>query len=98
VLIRAIGPGLAPYGVTGLLVDPRIEIFSGSNRIDGNDNWGGSAILVDAGDSVGAFRIAENGSKDAMAVVTLPPGGYTVHVSSADGTAGVVLLEVYSLR
>ncbi len=98
VLIRAIGPGLAPYGVTGLLVDPRIEIYSGSTRIDGNDNWGGGPVLLDAGDSVGAFRIDGAGSKDAMALVTLPPGGYTVHVSSADGTAGVVLLEVYSLR
>ncbi|MBX7123059.1 MAG: peptidylprolyl isomerase [Opitutaceae bacterium] len=98
VLIRAIGPGLAPYGVTGVLADPKIEIFSGSNRIDGNDNWGGSSVLVDAGDSVGAFRITENASKDAMSVVTLPPGGYTVHVSSGNGAAGVVLLEVYSLR
>lgn len=98
VLIRAIGPGLAPYGVTGVLADPKIEIFSGSNRIDGNDNWGGSSVLVDAGDSVGAFRISENASKDAMSVVTLPPGGYTVHVSSGNGAAGVVLLEVYSLR
>ncbi|MBP8155143.1 MAG: peptidylprolyl isomerase [Nitrospira sp.] len=98
VLVRAIGPGLAPYGVTGLLADPRIEIFSGSNRIDGNDNWGGGPILVDAAASVGAFGIENSSSKDAMALVTLPPGGYTVHVSSGDGTAGVVLLEVYSLR
>jgi len=98
VLIRAIGPGLAPFNVPGFLADPRIEIFHGSDLIDGNDNWAGNAILLDAGGSVGAFQIADTGSKDAMALVTVPPGGYTVHVRSTDGSAGVVLLEVYSLR
>jgi hypothetical protein len=40
VLIRAIGPTLAPFGVTDLLADPKLELFSGPGKIAENDNWG----------------------------------------------------------
>jgi hypothetical protein len=34
-LMRAVGPGLAPFGVTGLLADPRLELYQGGTRIAG---------------------------------------------------------------
>jgi len=38
-LLRGIGPGLTPFGVTGVLSDPRLEIFFGPTPIAINDNW-----------------------------------------------------------
>ncbi len=96
VLVRAVGPGLDRLDVTGTLADPTLEVYHGSVRIDSNDNWGGSAAIDAASRRIGAFDIASTG-KDAAILLTLPPGSYTAQVRSADGSAGVVLLEVYAL-
>jgi len=39
-LERGIGPSLAAFGITGILADPTLAIFSGPNQIAFNDNWG----------------------------------------------------------
>ena len=96
VLIRAIGPTLVPFGVTGALVDPKLELFTGSTKINENDNWGGSAALADAFRSVAAFDLPA-ASSDAVLLVTLEPGSYTAQVSGVGSTTGVALVEVYEV-
>lgn len=89
-VIRAVGPGLAAFGVTGTMADPKIELYSGQNKIGENDNWDTSTLA--AQQAVGAFALP-NGSRDAVLVTTLNPGGYTVQITG--GTTGVVLVEAY---
>jgi hypothetical protein len=99
VLIRAVGPTLATFGVGGTLGDPKLEIYQGTNLIATNDNWGGgtdAAILTSAAASVGSFPLTP-GSKDAAIIATLPLGGYTVQVSGVGGTTGSAIVEVYEL-
>ena len=96
VLIRAIGPSLAAFGVTGVLADPKLELFSGSAKINENDNWAGADALVNSFSSVGAFALDVN-SKDAALLATLAPGSYTVQVSGVANTTGVALVEVYEI-
>ena len=99
VLIRAVGPTLATFGVGGTLGDPKLEIYQGTNLIATNDNWGGgtdAAILASAAASVGSFPLTP-GSKDAAIIATLPLGGYTVQVSGVGGTTGSAIVEVYEL-
>jgi len=101
VLIRATGPALAGFGVTGTIADPRLELFSGSTKLAENDNWGtavGSATLATAATftSVGAFQLTA-GSRDAALVATLAPGGYTAQVSGVGNGTGVALVEVYEV-
>ena len=98
VLIRALGPALGAFGVTGTLADPRLRIFRGSDLIAENDNWGGDPLVTAAGRSVAAFAVADPASKDAMLLLTLPPGAYTAEVSGINGTTGVALLEAYEVR
>ncbi len=94
VLVRASGPALAPFGLAGLMPDPRLDLFAGDRRIDGNDDW--SAATRAAQDSVGAFAFPA-GSKDAVLIATLSPGSYTAQVTPGGGTPGVALVEVYEL-
>lgn len=94
-LIRAIGPGLAPFGVPGTLVDPRLELYTGSTLLAVNDNW--EATSVAAFSAVGAFNLPAN-SRDAALLVTLAPGSYTAQVSGLGNTTGVALVEVYVLN
>lgn len=98
VLIRAIGPtlGAAPFNVGGAMADPKLELFRGQSVIAENDNWGGDAQLTTVAGSVGAFALGDPGSRDAVLLVTLPPGGYTAQVSGVNG-GGLALVEVYEV-
>ena len=96
VLVRAIGPGLAAFGIGDAMPDPTLALFSGSTQIAQNDNWGGALPLTTAGNAVGAFTIPLFDSKDAMLVATLAPGNYSAQVTG-NGAGGSVLVEVYEV-
>jgi phosphodiesterase/alkaline phosphatase D-like protein len=109
VLIRAIGPTLAAFGVTNALSRPMLSVYQGDRLLASNSGWAGSPVagtttsrdqtetLLDAFDRAGAFRLVDEASPDAALTLSLPPASYTVQVKSGDGTAGSVLLEVYDL-
>ena len=101
VLIRGVGPGLAAQGVASPLADPVLKVFKGSEQIATNDNWSSDAsaatAVTAAETATGAFHLA-SGSKDAAIVMTLAPGLYTVHVSGANNTTGVALVEIYEVE
>lgn len=97
VLVRAIGPTLAGFGVGGVLADPRMELYSSTSQLlAANDNWGGGSALADAFRQVGAFPL-EAGAKDAALVRSLEPGSYTVEVAGVGGGGGVALVEIYEV-
>jgi hypothetical protein len=94
-LVRAVGPTLATFGVTGVLPDPKLTLF-GTNQtvLATNDGWGGTAALSAAFAETGAFALPTN-SLDAAILSSLPVGAYTADVQGESGDTGVVLLEVY---
>lgn len=93
VLIRAVGPTLATFGLGGTMPDPKFELYDGSRKIAENNNWDASTTQVAA--AVGAFALNAN-SLDAAGVYELDAGkGYSIHVLSNNGQGGVVLFEVY---
>jgi hypothetical protein len=96
-LVRGIGPTLTTlFSVPGTLTDPKLTLFSGSNAIKSNDNWGGDANLVTISQQVGAFNIPAPTTKDAVLAADLTPGNYTAQVTAASGdTSGVALAEFY---
>ena len=93
VLLRAVGPALAGFGVAGVLPNPRLQLFDAAGGVVAeNDDWSGDdAAAAMAG--VGAFGLA-GGARDAALVITLAPGAYTMQVTDASGT-GVALAEIY---
>ncbi len=98
-LIRAIGPGLAPFGVANALPDPQLGLvpLGGSEPIATNDDWPDLVNVRAAFSAAGAFTLPA-GSKDAALVITLEPGAYTVVVSGVNGSAtGNALVEIYDL-
>lgn len=99
VLIRAVGPGLAVFGLTGVLAEPVVSLFSGSERLLTNTAWNSAPNAADiraARERVGAFVLAE-GARDSALLVTLSPGAYTIQVSGANNTTGLALVEVYEV-
>ncbi|MBL9195540.1 MAG: hypothetical protein JNJ82_24495 [Opitutaceae bacterium] len=101
VLIRAVGPGLAGFGVTAPLANPFLSVQRNGLTLFFNDNWSdqpGRTEVETATATAGAFPLAL-GSADAARVVTLTPGAYTVRVEGASATSagGSVLIEVYDI-
>ena len=100
-LIRADGPALTVFGVTGALAAPTLAVTSQATgaMLATNTGWGTNpnpAQVASIAAQVGAFPLA-SGSADCAVIVTLQPGAYTVQVSGVGGTTGVALAEVYEV-
>lgn len=94
-VIRAVGPKLAAFGVPGALADPKLEIYNASGaKVAENDNW--LPTLSGVFTMVGAFPL-DSGSRDAALIASLQPGSYTVQVRGADGGTGEALVEIYEI-
>ncbi len=99
-LVRAVGPALAAFGVADFLSDPRLELHRAgtATAIAANDDWGSaaSADAARAAADVGAFALPPDG-RDAVLLVTLPPGSYTAQVGGPGEARGIALVEVYEV-
>ncbi|MBI5694091.1 MAG: hypothetical protein HZC55_28785 [Verrucomicrobia bacterium] len=96
-LIRAIGPGLASFGVAGILADPELTLYDGPLAVASNDNWGSASNAGDilaAARQAGAFALPA-GSRDAALLVPLRAGAYTVRVGGVGNSTGTALVEIY---
>ncbi len=98
ILVRAIGPTLATYGVAGALAEPTLTLRRDGTVIATNTGWFTSpdaATIASVTTAVGAFPLPP-ASADSATVVDLPPGAYTVEVRGVADSTGVALLEVYA--
>jgi hypothetical protein len=97
ILIRAIGPTLASFGITNALATPTLTVANAQTKQSWtNSGWNVNPSLFDFAlpavfRSVGAFPLPDS-SRDAALNLMLAPGSYTVQVS---GGAGEVLTEIY---
>jgi hypothetical protein len=93
VIIRAIGPSLAPFGVGSVLADPTLELHGPTGDLLAmNDNWQDSQQA-----EIEATGIPPVDELESAIVRTLAPGAYTAVVSGSDGGTGTALVEVYDL-
>jgi hypothetical protein len=94
VVVRALGPSLAAFGVSQPLSDPVLTIFdSNGSAIASNNNWQSdpnNIVLLRDG-------LAPPNPLDSALVLHLPAGAYTAVVSGANGATGNALVEVYHL-
>jgi hypothetical protein len=94
VLLRAIGPSLANFGVPNALQDPTLELHDGNGVLLGsNDNW-----RSDQEAEIIATGIPPTNDLESAIVRNLIPGNYTAIVRGVNGTTGVALVEVYRLE
>jgi hypothetical protein len=92
-VVRALGPSLAQFGVPNPLANPTLGLYdSNGTLLMSNDNWKDSqqAALQNSG-----FQPPND--LDSAILVTLPTGNYTAIVSGKNGGTGISLVEVYRL-
>jgi hypothetical protein len=95
-LVRAVGPTLAGFGVSDALSDPKLDVFGAGDGVPiaTNDNWG-NPLLEPVTARVGAFPLTGAASKDAALMMTASVGAYTAQISAADSGLGTALAEIY---
>ena len=93
-LIRAIGPSLAQFGITNILADPALRLIDGNGvTIAFDDNWRDTQEAA-----IQATGNAPASDSESAILARLSPGSYTALVSGANGSTGVALVEVFKLR
>ena len=93
-LLRGIGPALRAFGVSDPIDDPKLQVFQGNTPLASNDDWQESLASTFA--TVGAFSLTPN-SRDAVLLLTLAPGSYTIQLSNNQNRAGPGLIEIYEV-
>ena len=94
VVVRAIGPSLTPFGISGALQDPTLELRNANGVIlRANDDWGQGqpAEIQQAG-------LAPSDPRESALIETLQAGNYTATVSGKGGATGVAVVEGYALQ
>ena len=95
VVVRALGPSLAAYGVSGVLSDPTLTIYDSTGSvIASNDNWQDN---VNCDRRQEEWTRADRMRSESALVLHLPAGAYTAIVRGANGATGNALVEVYHL-
>src|SRR6266404_2794160 len=93
VVIRAIGPSLAQFGLSDLLQNPTLELFDhNSTSIAFNDNWMDSQQA-----DIQASGHPPMDPRESAMVQTLVPDAYTAIVRGANNTTGTALVEMFDI-
>ena len=93
VILRAIGPSLAQFGLTDLLANPVLEVRAANGSVlMSNNNWKETqqTEIQDSG-------VAPTNDLESAIIMTLPPANYTAVVRGDQNTTGIGVVEVYDL-
>ena len=80
ILVRAAGPTLTQFGLTTVLLDPRLALFQGAVRVAENNDWTSSLAPTFAG--LGAFAFPASSRMPRLQHLA---GGHGVHTGEELG-------------
>lgn len=93
VLVRALGPSLTQFGLTGVLADPTLEL-RGPNGVllASNDNWKSSQQTA-----IENTGLQPQNDAESAILATLPATDHTAIVRGTNNSTGIGVVEVYDL-
>ena len=95
ILVRALGPTLSDFGVSGALVNPTLDLVNASGTvIRSNNDWKDDPQQRA---QIEAAGLGPSHDEEAALVETVPPGAYTAVVRGRNQTTGVGLVEAYNI-
>ncbi len=96
-LLRALGPTLAPYGVANALPRPVLSLFRGSRLLVSNEGWRADFATSNTTSASTELDLPPLFDAESALLVNLPAGNYTAVVTGSGVTAGTALVEIYEL-
>jgi hypothetical protein len=92
VMVLAIGPSLASFGLQGVLLDPELEVHDANGGVIGNDNWRSTQET-----EIRRTGLAPTHDKESAVLATLTPGNYTAVVRGKNDTTGIGVVQAYNI-
>jgi hypothetical protein len=93
VVVRAIGPSLASFGITNPLMDPTLELFDESGtQVAFNDDWQTSQKSL-----IEETTLVPGDSRESAIFACLRAGNYTAVVRGKNGATGIAVVEAYNV-
>ena len=94
VIVRALGPTLAQFGVPSVLADPMLELYDANGMLAAsNDNTPSPLHFSE----IRASGFAPPNGAEPAIIITKQAGNITAIVRGKNNTTGNALLEVYTL-
>jgi hypothetical protein len=94
IMIRAIGPSLAAFGISNPLQNPTVTLRDGNGaQLNYNNDW-----TDDNATEIYFSGLRPSSEAESAIIMTLPAGNYTAVVGGLNGGTGVGLVEVYNLN
>jgi hypothetical protein len=93
-LVRAIGPGLTPFGVSGAVSRPRLALHAGGQLLAESTGGVNDSEIIETSARAGAFALPL-ASADAALLTQLDGGAFTAQCTDLAGSTGLALLELY---
>lgn len=95
VVLRALGPTLAQFGISNALADPVMDVRDGNGaQVGFNDDWQNDPFAQ----TVAALGLAPGDPHESATLLTVSGGAYTAIVRGAtDDAIGVALVEAYEV-
>ncbi len=91
VVLRGMGPSLAAFGLTDLLLDPVLELHGADGAlILRNDNW-----KDDQRSQIEGTVFQPSDDRESVILATLTPAAYTAILTGKGNTTGVGVVEAY---
>lgn len=102
IIVRAIGPSLAGFGITDALANPTLGIFNASNtQIASNDNWRttqvGGIITGDQFAEINGSGLAPTNDAESAIIAELTPASYTAVVRGSGNSVGTAVVDAFDL-
>jgi hypothetical protein len=104
IIVRAIGPSLADFGITDALPNPTLEIHDANNNnaiVASNDDWKvtqvGGIITADQFAEISASGFAPGNDVESAIIANLSPGSYTAVVRGVGNSVGTGVVDAYDL-
>jgi uncharacterized delta-60 repeat protein len=102
IMVRAIGPSLAAFGITDVLANPTLEIHdSGNATVATNNDWRttqqGGLITGDQWAEINSSGLAPTKDLESAIIIDLAPGNYTAVVRGFGNTIGTGVVDAYDL-
>jgi hypothetical protein len=93
-LVRALGPSLANFGVDEALADPVLTVYDRDGQVIAqNDNWQTSPQAA----QITASGLAPQNPAESAVYGSAAPGSYTAVVSGKGNATGIAVVEFYTL-
>ena len=92
IALRGIGPSLAgpPFNLTGVLLDPVLELRNANSHVFTNDNWKDTQRS-----QIEGTALQPSDDRESVILISLAPATYTALLTGNAATAGIGLVEVY---